>query len=210
MSEQPATVREERALSIARAALSACDARQVTRDAGVVWQPAEPPSGMFAVPVLNRVYDVSYPGGFVRLRGSEQKVKHAAGLLVLHYLVHADGHPCAGRWVSFRDLSDGLIYESAFRGRVEPPLLGAFGDRPERLQAAAKTLGARPICFGDVGLAFQVLPRLSMAVVLYLGDDELPPSIRVLYDGAAGHYLPTEDLAIQGGLLVGALFGATR
>ena len=55
--------------------------------------------------------------------------------------------------------------------------------------------------FGDASFLFRVLPRLWMAVVLYLADDEFGASANVLFDGAADHYLPTEDLAVLGGML---------
>jgi hypothetical protein len=47
-----------------------------------------------------------------------------------------------------------------------------------------------------------------MAVIFYAGDDEFPSAVSVLYDSSAGHYLPTEDLAVLGGLLVGSLLKA--
>ncbi len=37
-----------------------------------------------------------------------------------------------------------------------------------------------------------------MACILYLGEDEIPPSINVLFDAAADTYLPTEDLSYLG------------
>jgi hypothetical protein len=123
----------------------------------------------------------------------------------LHYLAHADGYPLAGRWVAFRELPDGLVYDGAFRARVEPPLKRAFCPRLDRFSRAAQALGGRPLAFGDAAFLFDAFPRLPMAVILYRGDDELPSTASVLYDGAAGHYLPTEDLAVLGGLLVGSL-----
>lgn len=134
--------------------------------------------------------------------------KHAICLLLLHYLAHGDGHPLADRWVAFRELPGGLMYHRAFRQRVEPPLTSAFGHRLHRFRSAARALGGRPIDFGDAALMFDALPRIRMAVILHRGDEEFPPAASVLYDGAAGHYLPTEDLAILGGMLVGALLKA--
>jgi hypothetical protein len=62
--------------------------------------------------------------------------------------------------------------------------------------------------FGDASFSFRPLPRLALACVLWLGDDEVPGSAKVLFDAAAGHYLPTEDLAGDGGMLAGRLLKA--
>jgi hypothetical protein len=40
-----------------------------------------------------------------------------------------------------------------------------------------------------------------VAVVLDLADEEFPAWVNILFDGAASHYLPTEDWAVVGELL---------
>ncbi|MBM4467033.1 MAG: DUF3786 domain-containing protein, partial [Chloroflexi bacterium] len=71
--------------------------------------------------------------------------------------------------------------------------------------AAAEALGGERLTYGDASFLFPMFPRLRLAVVLYLADEEFPASANVLFDAAAGHYLPTEDLAVLGGMLTGRL-----
>ena len=47
-----------------------------------------------------------------------------------------------------------------------------------------------------------------MAVVIYEGDEEFSASANVLFDAAASNYLPTEDLAVLGGVLASRLIHA--
>ena len=47
----------------------------------------------------------------------------------------------------------------------------------------------------DAAYRFQAFPRLAIAVQLWEGDDEFPGRVQVLFDAAASHYLPTEDLS---------------
>jgi len=202
------TPRERLALSLARERLSSRPPSEVAHRAGVRYRPQDSETGFFELSFLNRRFQVTYPEGRVEPVGAAEVPKHALCLVLLHYLAQGDGHRLADRWVAFRELPDGLIYERAFRRRVEPPLISAFGQRPDRFRSAARALGGRPIDFGDVAFMFDVLPRIRMSVILHRGDEEFPPAVRVLYDGAAGHYLPTEDLAVLGGLLVGALLKA--
>ncbi|MEJ2208321.1 MAG: DUF3786 domain-containing protein [Anaerolineae bacterium] len=75
-------------------------------------------------------------------------------------------------------------------------------------QAAARAMGAESLSFGDASFLFRALPRLWMAVVLYVADDEFPASANVLFDASASHYLPTEDMAVLGGLLASRLIKA--
>lgn len=219
------TPRQTASLSLARERLGAMDPMEIAHRAHVKYNRRDETrcqtakachaegrrseaEGCFELPFLGSRFRVTYPGGIVEPANADYPPKHAHSLLMLHYLAHADGHVMADRWATFRELPDGLMYDRAFRARVEPPLLAAFGSRPDLFRSASRALGGSPIDFGDAGFMFSVLPRVRMAVVLHLGDDEFPPAVRVLYDAAAGHYLPTEDLAVLGGLLVGALLKA--
>jgi hypothetical protein len=199
------TRQEELALALARDELRAADPAEVAHKAGVSYSAQAEGTGGFRVGCLGRIVQVTYPEGLVFFSDKPSSPNRAVCLIVLHYLTHADGHPLADRWVAFRELPNGLIYDKAFRGRVEPPLLAAFAGKPERFSSAARALGGRPLTFGDAAFMFHALPRLPMAIILHLGDEELPATVSVLFDGAAGHYLPTEDLAVLGGMLVGVL-----
>ena len=68
--------------------------------------------------------------------------------------------------------------------------------------------GVERLSFGDASFSFRLLPRVWLAVVLHLADDEFPASANVLFDAAVSHYLPTEDLAVLGGILTGRLIKA--
>jgi len=205
MQEGP---RKARAQALARERLAALDPWLVAQRSGASY--AVDPVSAWEVAFLGRVHRVSCPSGEVTVLPEGAPAKHAASLILLHYMAQASGAPLLGRWVAFRELPDGLLYQSAFRGRVEPPLVAAFGNRPERLEAVGRALGGRALGLGDVSFALHVLPRVAMAVILHTGDDEFAPDIRLLFDGVAGQYLPTEDLAILGGLLTGLLLKTAR
>ncbi len=206
------TAMEMPALALARRHLSELPPHEVAHRTGTHYQDAggADGEGMFRVPLLGRTYGVAFPSGTVTARDGGSEPRQALVLLALHYLIHADGQPMADRWAAFRELPDGLVYDSALRGRVEPSLVATFGHAPECLDRAARQLGGVPIAVGDAAYAFDVLPRVRLAVAVYLGDEELPPAVRLLYDASAGHYLPTEDLAVLGGMLVGRLIAGVR
>jgi hypothetical protein len=200
--------REEQVLALARERLRSRPPDQICHCTGTDYLPGDNSTGAFEFLFLSRPYRVSYPDGLVMRTDTEAPAAFTYTALALHYLAHADGHPMADRWIAFRELPDGIMYDRAVRARVEPPLVHLFDSYPERLKSAACKLDGSPISFGDMAFSFAVLPRIQMALILNAGDDEFPSSASVLYDGAAGHYLYTDDLAVLAGVLVGQLLKA--
>ena len=142
-------------------------------------------------------FTVSYPQGLVRdSRGEEPHIWQR--LVILHYLLHASGMPMADRWIAFRELPGGLGYDSVFQARVNRRLTRAFGDQLGTFSEAAEALGGVPLSVGDAAFAFDLFPRLRVAVVIYEGDEEFSASANFIFDGHADRYLPTEDLVVLG------------
>lgn len=168
---------------------------------------AEGDGGRFAVPFFGADYAVSYPEVSV-LRADGAKADVTTRLLIMHYLIQADGTLPADSWIAFRELPDGMVYDPAFQGRSTLRLQQKYGMDPQGFVAAAEALGGERLEFGDVSFMFRLLPRLRMAVILHVGDDEFGPAVNMLFDASAGHYLPTEDLAVLGGLLASGLLKA--
>jgi hypothetical protein len=139
---------------------------------------------------------------------SGEPVSTTVQLLIMHYLITADGTPLADRWLSFRELPDGMVYDAAFRKRACLPLVRAFGEHPESLLRAGRRLGGEKLTYGDAALMFRVLPSVRVATILYGSDDEFPADANVLFDATIRHYLPIEDVAVLGGLVARELVRA--
>jgi len=168
---------------------------------------AEGDAGQFAVPFFGADYGVSFPDVAV-LRDDGAQPDVTTRLLIVHYLIQADGTRPADSWIAFRELPDGMVYDPAFQGRSTLRLKQEYGMNPQGFTAAAEALGGERLEFGDVSFMFRLLPRLCMAVILHVGDEEFGPAVNMLFDASAGHYLPTEDLAVLGGLLASRLLKA--
>ena len=56
-----------------------------------------------------------------------------------------------------------------------------------------------------MAVTIQVFPSVPVTFVLWRGDDEFSPSGSVLFDSTISQYLPTEDVAVLAGMLVGKL-----
>jgi hypothetical protein len=106
-------------------------------------------------------------------------------LVSVHYLIKATEVPMACEYVTDKQLVDGDFF---FKGphalpnwRVEKKLGGDAAGFLEK----GKRLGGAPIKFGDAGLEFLVLPRIRIAYVLWVADDEFPARSRILFDASA-------------------------
>jgi hypothetical protein len=165
-------------------------------------------SSQIEVRFWGRDYVVRYPDISVEEVDTGQEPPIATRILILHYLLNADGTPLADAWAAFRELPGGRVYDAAFRRRANLRLAQAFGHDLDSFVAAAESLGGTRLNYGDASFLFPMFPRLRLAAVLYLAGEEFPASANVLFDAAASHYLPTEDLAVLGGMLAGRLIKA--
>jgi hypothetical protein len=165
-------------------------------------------SGRFRLRFWEKEYVIDYPEASVYEEKSGQEPSTFKQILILHYLVNADGTPSADKWISFRELPGGLGFEPAFQQQSSQPLVRAFGHDAEAFIRAAEALGGERLTFGSVSFLFRIFPRQWVAVVLDLADEEFPAWVNILFDGAASHYLLTEDWAVVGELLSSRLLQA--
>ena len=127
--------------------------------------------------------------------------------LLLMYLHTADGAPLAHKWLAYRELPGGMFYANAFHGYAELRLAQAFNGDVERFRAAAVGLKGSRLTFGDASFEFVALPRILVAAVYWLGDEDFPSNASILFDAAASHYLPTDAVGALGSQLVSRLIG---
>jgi hypothetical protein len=193
------------ALDYAKQAFPQLDPNQAAIRAAVSYE-----EGRFQVPFFGAIYHVHWPGGAVLRASDRQDADIASQILMLHYLLTADGMPLGAEWIAFRSLPGGLGYYAAFQGRTGLRLAHAFGADLPAFEAAARMLGGERLSFGDASFSFRLLPRVWLAVVLHLADDEFSATANVLFDVETSHYLPTEDLAVLGGILASRLIKAAK
>lgn len=170
----------------------------------VIWQAAvkyDEIQKEFIVPFLGEEYHVKYPSGIV-YHSLGEEVALVNQILILHYLNYAEGTPLHHKWISFKELPSGQIYINPFYNRAVRPLIRFFGNEPDFLIKAGLALGGKQENLGDASVTITVFPMVPVTYVIWRGDEELPPSGNVLFDESAPSYLPTEDYAVIGGMIV--------
>jgi len=164
------------------------------------------PDGAFRLTFFWRDYLVCPPDFDVRRADTMEEPPSFIQALILTYLVTADGTTPSSRWVAFRGLPDGMFYAQAFRGYAEDRLARELGDGGiAAFRRGAERLGGEPLEIGDAGYSFRILPRVHLAAVYWLGDEEFPSRTSILFEDTAAHYMPTDGLAILGSRLAGAI-----
>jgi len=198
------------ALHKAHAELVQLEPEQSAARSGAAYTPLGDGLGQFQISFLGIIFYLDWPTGIVRRAVDQAEADVPTRLVLMHYLLTADGAAMASKWIAFRNLAGGLGYDAAFQRRANLPLAQTFGQDRAAFEVAARQLYGERLRFGDASFCFRALPHLWLAVVLYVADDEFPASVNVLFDAAANHYLPTEDLAVLGGMLAGRLIKASR
>jgi hypothetical protein len=136
---------------------------------------------------------------------SKKTISLVTRILLLHYLLRADGTSLTGRWVGYKDIPGGLLYAPVFARRVTDPLVRRFGNSAKSFREIGAALGGTVGETGDASFLIQVFPRLPMQYVLWEGDEEFSPSVQVLFDASVDHYLSLEDIVVLGQVATGRL-----
>ena len=125
--------------------------------------------------------------------------------MILYYYNSSKNSSPAGKWVSFSELADGQFYNAAFQGYTSKKLLQHFETDYEGFENRCIELHGEKTSFGDSAFRYQILPRIALLAVYWKGDDEFPPSYKILFEDIADYHLPTDGCAILGSMLTGKL-----
>lgn len=149
-------------------------------------------------------YEVRFPEVTFSSPG-KKVVSLVTRILVLHYLIQADGTPLSGRWVPYKEVPGGMLYAPVFSRRVTEPLVKVFGNSAKAFKEAGLRIGASPCEIGDASFTLQAFPFVPLQYVLWEGDEEFPPTLQLLFDRCVDHYLSLEDMVVLGQMATGRL-----
>lgn len=188
--------------------LHLCAPKALAADSGAT---LVPDGNVLRLKVVDRECDIDLSAREIRyVGGNKADLSVHLQILILHYIAGAGKAQVADRLATFRDFEGGDIYYSVFKSRAIDTIIEAFGTAPEVLKHVGEVLSAEPVKTGNVGFRVHFFPKLPIVVVLWLGDEEVPPSANILFDANAGKILPTEDLSIAAETLVHSLIEISR
>lgn len=141
---------------------------------------------------------------------SPQPHDRAFDILVLHYLVGCQAAGPGGDLVLFRQLRGGEAFNDAFHRRVNDRLAKEFGGEPRELVSAGVTLRGTVGSKGSASVNLWLFPKVPVTVIVWQGDDEVPPACTLLFDRSIGDIFPTEDVTVAASFLVEKLLHARK
>jgi hypothetical protein len=177
---------------------------------GALFTPFGTYGGEFRLPFWSREVVISFPGFIGKFADGGEEINTFDLTMLAYYFDQSDGAPMTGEWIAFNQIPGGLFYAQAFQGYSGNELAKAFGNDSEAFMNANEKLGGRREFFGNLAYSYQVLPRVPIMVVCWLGDDEFPPSYRILFDSNAQHHLVTDAYAILGSNLTRRLIKSNQ
>ncbi|NYT15034.1 MAG: DUF3786 domain-containing protein [Methanomassiliicoccales archaeon] len=155
------------------------------------------------VPFLGNNYLVNLKKRRINREG--KPVPPFIAVLILHYLVSCGPQTPSGEFLTFREIPGGELYYPAFKKRAIDRITETFGSEPQELLKAGVILDARRLRMGDASIEVRAFPKISIAIVVWEGDEEVSSSTNILFDSIALDILPMEDLSVVGNLVASIL-----
>ena len=157
----------------------------------------DPATGCYTLPLLDRRVQIDPAGCSVAwCDGDSTTAGHDVTLLSVVYLMEAKEIAPAGEWVTAESLPSGSFF---FRGLHVIPtaeVADRFGDDRDGFIEAGRRLGGASIEGGDACIQIQVLPRIALRLVLWLGDEDFPAQATMLFDGGVHEHMPLDALLL--------------
>jgi hypothetical protein len=193
----------QQSFDLACASIKEMDLEERAKNAGADYQNGEE-GEKIVINFFLESYHIQFPQ-IEFYSPSKKTISLVTRILVLHYLIRADGSPCTRKWIGYKDIPGGLIYAGVFARRVTEPLVRTFGRSAKLFKEIGIKLGGESGDAGDASFVFQALPFIPIQYVLWEGDEEFPPTVQLLFDSSVDHYLSLEDIVVLGQMATGRL-----
>ncbi len=193
----------QQSFDLACASIKEIDLEERAKKAGADYQKGED-GAKIIIDFFSEPYHIHFPQ-IEFYSHSKKTVSLVTRILLLHYLIRANGRPLTGKWVGYKDIPGGLLYAGVFARRVIEPLVRKFGNSAKWFKEIGKKLGGKSVEVGDASFILHAFPFIPLQYVLWEGDEEFPPSVQLLFDASVDHYLSLEDIVVLGQMATGRL-----
>ncbi len=146
---------------------------------------------------LNRHYLIDIINSHISPKDEEEgEIPFKDKILILHYLTQAKGTPFTNRLITYAQIQGGRFYCPVFQKRTVEPILRCFGKDPEKLLEISRVFNGSKAPYGDASVKLDPFPMVRFFIILWRGDDEIPPNGNILFDKNITDYLSAEDIAV--------------
>jgi hypothetical protein len=168
-----------------------------------------PKEGRISLSLFNSQYVIDFPNLLIT-SPDKKVVSLVTKIILLHYLIRADGRPLFHQLIPYKEIPGGMLYAGVFARRAVEPLIPVFGQSPEAFLDAGLRMGGRKGEYGDVSFVLPALPRIPMTYIVWKGDEEFSATVQLLFDKSVEGYLSLEDIVVVGEMATSRLIALGR
>lgn len=161
----------------------------------------------FTVTFLNEEYILDYNYETIYKKDSKVPLNIDASIMILNYLTFSNTHiNISNEWVSLKEIPNGgaLFYPAFYKSSILE-LINKFGSNCEFFSQCSIKIGGIPADFADKSFVFKVLPKISICIAVWEGDDEISPNCTILFDPSIQYLVHIETVIALGGYLADTL-----
>lgn len=121
-----------------------------------------------------------------------QGIQDYFDLFLIHYLLQSKETELSNEWISEKDIPGGPTF---FRGPHEIPtklISLRFNDNINEFKARCEQLHGIPLNMADAAYRFRIAPRIPVAVLYWIGDEDFPAESKILYDRTIAQHLASD------------------
>jgi hypothetical protein len=151
----------------------------------------------FRLEAFGELWDVTRDGIF--LRGEREE--GPKGVLLALYLKHAkdsDSDMALLPFRSFKELPGSMPYQDAFKLRAEMvlvPYTFKIMKHYQKILGSMRGEDAKGLVGGDMAFILRPFPKIALAYIFYLPDEDFPASVTCLFSSNAQDFMPVDGLA---------------
>jgi hypothetical protein len=110
----------------------------------------------------------------------------------LYYVLHGEGVPASGRWVSLRELTDGRERYPLFQKRCEAAMQRVADIYPDLFDDMIHLFSGRQVARqfkSDISVVLAPLPQVPIMICYWRPDDGMASNLKVFFDATADRNL---------------------
>jgi len=200
---------EEDLIEKVRAELAQKNPNTLALRAGAIFNPKSDSGGELRMFYQSREILLQFPAFTGKFTDDGTSLSAFDTALLTHYFANTDGTALAGQWIPFEQWANSQSKAQNFQQSTGDVLANTFGNNAEAFIAANQQINGRQEFFANLAYSYQVLPRVSLLVVCWLGSEDSPAAYRILFDANTRHHLSIEFCALLGSHLTQQIVNAS-
>jgi len=110
-------------------------------------------------------------------------------IFIMHYLLKVKAYEICSEWISEKDIPGGAAFFTISHEIPTYLISEQHGNNIDEFCRRCAQLHGIPLDMADASYGFRITPRVPVAVLYWMGDDDFPAQSRILYDKVVADYL---------------------